>query len=217
MSMSLSSVAESDDESKPDNTRSASEEEEEQQEEQNSPPELAKSFQTMIQTRRTTSYFEPPLKTKDHHAFWNAALDRALQCARRAPNHKCTEAFSFRRILSPSTATDRLADIAYRAALLKKSVEKAEKKRAKWQAIPAYLIASVQFKQDLYPPSSATETDETSTETETETATETDDDGHLYKPLPFVPITTEREMEDVRLLSTVCLRSCGLEQLLLYY
>jgi hypothetical protein len=155
---------------------------------------LARHFQTLIQTRRTTSHFAT-LGDNDNTAatfttafdnssslaaatFWKEALHRAVECGRRAPNHKRTEPFSFKRVISPSAATDRLAEIAYYCALQKPNATEisAEKKRAKWQQIPAFLITMVTAKERLYPE---------------------DLDTGLYHQLPFVPLQTERALEDV--------------------
>ena len=159
------------------------------------PTQLAKDFQTLLQTRRTASYFhpEPSLFSteQENRTFWNAALDRALQCAQTVPNHKRTEPFFFQRMIAPSPATERLADIAYHVMYRKKkSVSLAEKKRDKWRAIPAFLVAIVQSKDhDLYP-----SVDEFST---TSRDGNGDDEKRLYQPLPFASVTTPRELEDV--------------------
>lgn len=164
-------------------------------------PRLASQFQTMIQTRRTTSHFAPlSTSTSSPHwqdlsrsdeesesllapseAFWKEALDRAVACGRRAPNHKRTEPFSFKRIVAPSRATERLAEIAYHVTLHKSQSEvHAEKKRVKWSSIPAFLVATLDHNS-----------------AQIAEQQRDDDGGDLYEPLPFVPIQTEREMEDV--------------------
>lgn len=145
---------------------------------------VARNFQAMIQTRRSTTHFDTTLTATDGAAFWKDALDRAVACGRRAPNHKRTEAFSFKRILSPSVATERLAEIAYRVTLDKSQSEvNAERKRTKWSQIPAYLVAMVRAPNPLYP------------EYDDDEAL-LDEQGLLYRPLDFVAPQTEREMED---------------------
>lgn len=145
----------------------------------------ARNFQAMIQTRRSTSHFDTTLTATDGATFWKDALDRAVACGKRAPNHKRTEAFSFKRILSPSAATERLAEIAYRVALDKSQSEaNAERKRAKWSQIPAFLVVMVRAPDPLYP------------EYDDDEVLLLEDQGLLYRPLDFVAPQTEREMED---------------------
>ncbi|CAB9496166.1 Nitroreductase [Seminavis robusta] len=143
---------------------------------------LAHHFQTLIQTRRTTSHFGGPANNPENDPlaprFWIDALDRAVECGRRAPNHKRTERFSFKRMIAPSPATERLAEIAYHVTLQKPSAteQTAEKKQAKWSSIPAFLVATVQSESQLHP--------------------DNDNTVGMYQALPFVPPQTEREMED---------------------
>lgn len=137
---------------------------------------MARKFQNLIMTRRTTNHFDNHRCTPLN--FWEDALGRAVACGRRAPNHKRTEAFRFKRMLSPSYATERLAEIAYHVSLQKSNSERtAEQKRLKWNQIPAFLVAMVQAPDPLYP--------------------DNEEMDEQYKPLGFVPPKTEREMEDV--------------------
>jgi Nitroreductase family len=82
-------------------------------------------------------------------------------------------------MLSPSTATERLADIAYQITLQRSQSEaNADKKRSKWSQIPAFLVAMVRTTRadPLYPEEEAMEP---------------------FVPLDYVPPQTERELEDV--------------------
>ena len=96
-------------------------------------------------------------------------------------------------MIAPSLATDHLAEIAYHVTFQKShSKPNAEKKRRKWSQIPAFLVAMVRAEDPLYSEDSDT------------TATSREDDQR-YKPLDFVPLQTEREMEDVSHSFSQCL------------
>ena len=140
---------------------------------------LPSAFQSLLQTRRTTSRFSALTSTMpiyEEADYWNDALERAVLCGYQAPNHKRTEPFTFKRMVAPSISTERLADIAYNVNLRKgKNEEKAQQKRDKWSQIPAFLVATVQ-EESLY-------------ENYIETLNE-------YDQLPYVPPQTERALED---------------------
>ena len=152
---------------------------------------LPSAFQSLLQSRRTVSRFTPltaPSPIYEEHEYWSAALERAVLCGYQAPNHKRTEPFTFKRLISPSTKTDRLAEIAYRVALRKATQddsltneqlalkrEKAQRKKEKWSNIPAFLIATVE--------------EETPLENDLEMLNE-------YDELPYMPPQTERELEN---------------------
>jgi len=136
----------------------------------------------MIASRRTTANFE----SSDRELLYNA-ITRGVECAvTAAPNHKITEPTTFHRILSPSTASERLCDLAYEVtlqSLLDKQLSgieacksEAARKREKWASIPAFVVATVSGmqKQTL------------------STVAEED----VYKELPFVPPATIRQLED---------------------
>jgi nitroreductase len=129
-------------------------------------------FQNILKARKTTSRFatEPRDLT-----FWKEALDRAVVCGLTAPNHKRTEPFRFKRLLAPSESTQRLADIAFQVSLRHKTAEEAERKRHKWQKVPAFLVTLVEQGDD-----SIVELNE----------------SDLYQPLPYVPPATELALED---------------------
>ncbi|GAX11390.1 hypothetical protein FisN_22Lh062 [Fistulifera solaris] len=132
-------------------------------------------FQNILKARKTTSRFA--LDTRDV-TFWKEALDRAVACGLTAPNHKRTEPFRFRRLLAPSESTQRLAEIAFQVSLRhKKSIEEAERKRHKWQQIPAFLVTLVDQGGDssmvIIP-----------------------ENKDLYEPLPYVAPASELALED---------------------
>ena len=159
-------------------------------EDQNADDNLAQNFQNLLQTRRTGTKLVPrDLSLRDAN-FYHAALERAVRCAIQAPNHKRTEPVTFKRMMAPSPRTHRLADIAYETHLRKKmaslpchaSVEEAtaikksvNKKREKWDQIPAFMVALVQSTHPLVD------------------VTESMDP---YQALPYTPPTSERELED---------------------
>jgi len=103
----------------------------------------------------------------------------------------------FKRLLAPSPATERLAEIAYHVTLNHKSEEKAQKKRDKWRQIPAFLVAimrpSIRKEQNER---DGRRVDDRSSSACTTSKSDTE---NLYEPLPFVPLQTERETEDVSL------------------
>uniref|UniRef100_A0A7S3L5S3 Nitroreductase domain-containing protein n=1 Tax=Amphora coffeiformis TaxID=265554 RepID=A0A7S3L5S3_9STRA len=140
---------------------------------------LPSAFQSLLQTRRTTSRFSAltsPTPIYEEADYWNDALERAVLCGYQAPNHKRTEPFTFKRMVAPTESTERLANIAYNVALRKgKNEEKAEKKRDKWSQIPAFLVATVE-EESLY-------------ENDLETLNE-------YDQLPYIPPQSERALED---------------------
>jgi hypothetical protein len=147
------------------------------------------------------------------------ALDRAVACGQMAPNHKRTEPFTVLRFFASSQTAIQLADICYHVTLFHKknsnnnnncSVETAERKRQKWLDIPAFLVTLVHDNQTTVLTTTTTTTTTTAT-----TTMYTDDDlqvssssgnsrsssssssSNLYQALPFVPPTTERQLEDV--------------------
>lgn len=134
-----------------------------------------KTFQNLLKTRRTSSRLVNTSSLDS--SYWKNALDRAVQCGLAAPNHKRTEPFVFRRMVAPSNATARLADIAYQVRLQKEDVNAphhATRKREKWNQIPAFLVALVQG-SSLQGQHSG---------------------NNIYTPLPYVAPDGEQELED---------------------
>lgn len=180
--------------------------------------ELSRSFQQLIQTRRTSRKFLKLSESNLTADDYKLAIDRAVVAGRSAPNHKRTEPFTFKRLLGPSRNIDRLAEIAKEVYLrqhhgqydLGEDVEQAaEAKRIKWSQIPAFLVTLVSS-------SSNHQNDTSSSHIFTENSTsepwmdhdndESDANGPLsidrigqedvYEALPYQPPASERELED---------------------
>lgn len=149
----------------------------------------AHQFQQLISSRRTISNFlsRPSSDQSSDRQFLHDAISRGVQCAATAPNHKITEPTTFHRILTPSGASRRLADIAYevtyqRLVQNKLSGEEAcrseaMRKREKWSTIPAYVAVTVRGMED-------------------QTSGNHCSEGDLYKELPYVPPASIRQLED---------------------
>lgn len=132
-------------------------------------------IQNAIKTRRTCSRFAPSLDRDVQ--FWKDALDRAVECALAAPNHKRTEPFRFVRMLG--SAKEALALIAYHVRLQKNddgAEAQAIRKQEKWSQVPAYLTVLVEQGAN-------------------EGANDADDYA-LYETRPFHPPGSERALED---------------------
>lgn len=148
------------------------------------PSPLASSLQSLLTSRRTQSKFTLDI-TEQQQLHLKQALDRAIVCAQAAPNHHKTEPFFFKRMLAPSTFTKQLADIAAHIVLNKKlkkdpnhAQAHADRKRDKWNDMPAFLVALVQDNQ-------------------AKEQQQDDDDDDEYEPMEYMPPTTERQLEDV--------------------
>lgn len=151
----------------------------------------ANQFQHFISSRRTVSNFILPQPTSEQspdEQFLQEAISRGVQCAATAPNHKITEPTTFHRILTPSVASTRLSDIAYKVTFQRLSQHKlsgeeacrseAMRKREKWSNIPAFVAVTVSGMEDQ------TLGDTSACE------------GDPYKELPYVPPATIRQLED---------------------
>lgn len=154
--------------------------------------QLSSLFQDMIKTRRTVTIFAAPESSNANTFFWKEALRRSVECGLQAPNHKRTEPITFKRLVSPSSAIDALADIAANVQREKirskmerepqeireqQAAEAAAKKRDKWASIPAYLVTLVRAESTIVD-------------------AEELDMAHPYTPLPYVAPKSERELED---------------------
>jgi len=156
---------------------------------------LPQHFQRLLQTRRSNNHFVPISLEDYDRAYWREILDRAVLCGYSAPNHRRTEPFTFKRMIAPSPKTERLADIAYNVNLLKhvqrqdrqpldsdvvsrESMEaSAERKRERWNQIPAFLVALVRSQQPVVDAESSLAM-------------------NPYELLPYVAPESERELED---------------------
>lgn len=148
----------------------------------------------MITSRRTVSNFmlHPPTAPVDgeiqyqYQQILSDAIKRGVECASTAPNHKISEPTTFHRILSPSTASERLLDICYEVTyqrLLLNKLSGAEacrneamRKREKWSKIPAFIIATVSGMEDQ--------------------CKEEEEQQLQYTELPLSPPHTIRQLED---------------------
>ena len=120
-----------------------------------SPPTSAEALRRLIVSRRTVSNFavRPPSLASSDVEYLRGAISRGVACAASAPNHKVTEPATFRRILAPSAASERLLVIAHEVTLRrlldgKLSGEgacrsEAARKREKWATVPAFVVATV--------------------------------------------------------------------------
>ena len=124
----------------------------------------AQSLQQMICSRRTVSNFlhQPPTLPLEGgiqcQQLLSDAIKRGVECASTAPNHKISEPTTFHRIMSPSTASERLLDIHYEVTYQRLILNKlsgieacrneAMRKREKWSKIPAFIVATVSGMED---------------------------------------------------------------------
>jgi len=171
------------------------------------PSPSAENFQQIISSRRTVSNFlslpKPPpdhehrkdqdgiLSDYAHRQFLRDAIQRAVQCAMTAPNHKVTEPTTFHRIIAPSAASEKLLDIVYSVTLerlLSRKISghdacrsEAMRKREKWSDIPAFLVATVRGMGDQCQSSSTSNNNP---------------DGEIFEELPYVAPSTMRQLED---------------------
>ena len=146
------------------------------------------AFQRLIALRRTVSNFavRPPSLASSDAEYLRGAISRGVACAASAPNHKVTEPSTFRRILAPSAASERLLVIAHEVTLRrlldgKLSGEgacrsEAARKREKWATVPAFVVATVGGMDDQVSSGGA--------------------EYDPYGELPHVPPSTIAQLED---------------------
>lgn len=160
-------------------------------------------FQSFLKSRRTVSNFDTATTTPLHPDVLRLAIQRAVECARNAPNHKRTEPFTFKRLISPSEATLRLADICYEVTLRRKkrlskdedemthAEQMAQRKRERWREMPAFVVALVGGQ----PSQNRQQERQHSGDSETSSPPVIGEDEE-YLEIPFVPPTSERQLED---------------------
>lgn len=90
-------------------------------------------LQTALLERRTISSFKADVPSSE-------IINRAIEAARWAPNHRFTEPWHFYR-LGPETAAQVVA-LNTELIAAKKGAELAEKKRAKWATVPAWILVT---------------------------------------------------------------------------
>jgi nitroreductase len=150
-----------------------------------SPSPSSEALQSLIKSRRTISNF----KEDTDPERLRSAIRRAVACGQNAPNHKRTEPFSFRLLLSEASR-NRLANICFEVNVRKMRTNQkgseasiqaeADRKREKWSKIPAYLVALVKSA----PLDRSTNYDSDS------------DDQMFYPPIPYQYPTNTQQMED---------------------
>ena len=141
------------------------------------------TLQSLILSRRTISNFKVDEDT--NLGRLRSSIERAVRCGQNAPNHKRTEPFSFRLLMSEESR-NHLADICREVNVQKMRVNQkgseasiqaeADRKRDRWSKIPAYLVALVK----------GAPLDRSSL----------DGQDKFYPPLPYQYPLSIRQMED---------------------
>eukprot|EP00978_Attheya_sp_CCMP212_P003551 scaffold7454_cov53-Attheya_sp.AAC.7 len=106
------------------------------------------NLQKLIQTRHSVSNSHTTtgmtVAAVDCKEFWMNAMMRAVQCTIMAPNHKHPEPFTFKRLVAPSTSTEKLCQICHNYWSMERlKPERAMQKLQKWRDVPAFLVALV--------------------------------------------------------------------------
>eukprot|EP00550_Attheya_septentrionalis_P002657 CAMPEP_0198290530 /NCGR_PEP_ID=MMETSP1449-20131203/8358_1 /TAXON_ID=420275 /ORGANISM="Attheya septentrionalis, Strain CCMP2084" /LENGTH=352 /DNA_ID=CAMNT_0043989039 /DNA_START=9 /DNA_END=1067 /DNA_ORIENTATION=- len=151
---------------------------------ENEIPEVAEemnNLQKLMQTRHsvsnshnTTAMTAAAVNCK---VFWMNAMMRAVQCAIMAPNRKHPEPFTFKRLVAPSTSTEKLCQICHSYWSMERlKPERAMQKLQKWRDVPAFLVALVSGQ----PPQQHFSTTTT----------------RPYSVLPQITPSSERQLED---------------------
>lgn len=94
---------------------------------------------TALLERRTISQFKADVPT-------NEIINRAIEAARWAPNHRFTEPWHFYR-LGPETAA-QVVRLNTELVAAKKGPDVAAAKAAKWAAVPAWLLVTCDRNED---------------------------------------------------------------------
>jgi len=93
--------------------------------------------QQIIKTRSTVNNFDASLRVGDH------VLNRAIECAIAAPNHKMTEPWRFIKV-----GKQTVTKIAALNAQKIQDPEKAKKKRERWENIPGWCVVTSKLCND---------------------------------------------------------------------
>ena len=101
----------------------------------NEPQVQAEALQALLLSRRTVNDFDEALP-----AGWESALERAVNVATFAPNHKRTEPWRF-HLLGPQ-AIAKVCALNAQLVAEKKGPEAAEKKLARWMQIKGWLVVT---------------------------------------------------------------------------
>ena len=95
----------------------------------------ANEFHRLALSRRTINAFEPALPSG-----WEAAIERAVEAATYAPNHRRTEPWRF-HLLGPEAAR-RVCELNAGIVAAKKGAAAGEKKLQRWLAMPGWLVVT---------------------------------------------------------------------------
>jgi len=96
---------------------------------------LVAEFQSLLRTRRTINDFETTLPPG-----WEDAVNRAIEAATHAPNHKRTEPWRF-HLLGPD-AVRNVCELNAALVSAKKGEEAGRKKFDRWLKMPGWLVAT---------------------------------------------------------------------------
>ena len=99
------------------------------------PQTSSKYVHTNILTRRTINNFESTLPSN-----WEGALQKAIESAMHAPNHKRTEPWRF-YLLGPE-AIDKVCKLNADMISSKKGVDAGEAKYQRWKDMPGWLVVT---------------------------------------------------------------------------
>lgn len=99
--------------------------------------EVVVDFDTILQTRRTINSFLPDLPND-----WEQMLEKAIESAVYAPNHKRTEPWKF-HLLGPK-AIRKVCELNASIVSDKKGVKAGEKKLKRWLQMPGWLVVTCQ-------------------------------------------------------------------------
>lgn len=94
-----------------------------------------REVQGNILTRRTINEFDPALPS-----HWEKALERAIEAAIYAPNHKRTEPWRF-YLLGPNSI-EKVCKLNAQLVSAKKGEAAGEKKLARWLQMPGWLVVT---------------------------------------------------------------------------
>jgi nitroreductase len=97
------------------------------------------SVAQLLTTRRTIHDFKPELPPAE-------IIHAAIDAARWAPNHRLTEPWHF-YLLGRETA-EAIADLNAEMIAARGDVEGAKKKRARWRAVPGWLLLTCERSDD---------------------------------------------------------------------
>ena len=98
-------------------------------------PAADTSFHGLLRSRRTVNNFQPTLPDD-----WESALERAVEAATFAPNHKNTEPWRFH--LLGAEGIRRVCELNAELVTEAKGAAAGEKKLARWLLMPGWLVVT---------------------------------------------------------------------------